>query len=918
MKSTSLCCLVVLLTTGVAHSSEAETAEGLAFFESKIRPVLIRECYGCHSEQTGNARGGLTLDTQQRLLIGGTTGPGIVPGNLAESGLWRAITYQDIEMPPQGRLSDAIIADFRAWIEMGAPDPRVNQLTPIQASVTAEDIATAKENFWAYQKPVKISPPTVKIKSWPQGEIDQFVLSKLEQAELMPSSDAESHNVLRRLTYDLIGLPPTIAQIDYFEREWNRNPQAAVAYVVDRLLESDHFGERWGRHWLDVARYGESSGRSVNMTYPQAWRYRDYVISSFNEDKPFDEFVVEQLAGDLLPVKTDEEFAENLVATTFLAIGSKNVNESNRVQFAADLVDEQVDATTRVFLGTSVSCARCHDHKFDPIPQSDYYALAGIFQSTKTFYGNPQSDLGHFSDATDKQTSTLLVLPVNDPGSFAKSYSPEELQELRDQAQVLREQMISERRGDGGGMVNAQQNRAVYLRRMSEISGALASVDEAGNPKSFCMGVQDAEQPSDARILVRGEIDQPSDWIARGFPKVLADQQPSLGTDSSGRLELARWIASPDNPLTSRVMVNRIWQHLIGHGIVRTTENFGSSGQMPTHPELLDYLAVRFVELGWSVKSLIREIATSRVYRISSDFRNDFHESDPQNTLIWRANSRRLDAEAIRDAMLLISGELQTVAPEASLVARIGYTRVAGERLLPTRQLVNSIQSDVTLRRELFGSSGGGGQSSFSTGRTGSRRMGNGRFGAGRFRSGGFGPSSALGGLGRPGVQGTMGTEGQRSMRSRFGMGAGLFSNLGTNLLDAEHAKYRSVYLPLVRDVEPRSLEVFDFVDANVVSGRRETSSSANQSLYLMNNSFVQQQSEAFASRLLKLDQGLPSRLEKAILLAYGREPTETELLILTDFVQEYSDSASGVDSEETWAVLCQAIFASGEFLYLD
>ena len=282
MKSTSLCCLIVLLTTGVAHSSEAETAEGLAFFESKIRPVLIRECYGCHSEQTGNARGGLTLDTQQRLLIGGTTGPGIVPGNLAESGLWRAITYQDIEMPPQGRLSDAIIADFRAWIEMGAPDPRVNQLTPIQASVSAEDIATAKENFWAYQKPVKISPPTVKIKSWPQGEIDQFVLSKLEQAELMPSSDAESHDVLRRLTYDLIGLPPTIAQIDYFEREWNRNPQAAVAYVVDRLLESDHFGERWGRHWLDVARYGESSGRSVNMTYPQAWRYRDYVISSFN------------------------------------------------------------------------------------------------------------------------------------------------------------------------------------------------------------------------------------------------------------------------------------------------------------------------------------------------------------------------------------------------------------------------------------------------------------------------------------------------------------------------------------------------------------------------------------------------------------------------------------------------------------
>ena len=259
--------------------------------------------------------------------------------------------------------------------------------------------------------------------SWPKTDIDHFILAELENSSLEPAGDAEAYKVLRRLCFDLIGLPPTPEQIKSFAEKWKHNPDRAVAFVVDRLLEKDQFGERWGRHWLDVVRYAESTGREVNMTYPHAWRYRDYVIDSFNDDKPFDQFVQEQIAGDLLPTKADEEWAENLVATTFLAMGPKNVNEQNRVQFAADVVDEQIDATTRVFLGTSVACARCHDHKFDAIPQTDYYALAGVFSNMTTYFGNPPSEFGTFTTPQRKRDSSLILLPVDDPNPFDKRYS---------------------------------------------------------------------------------------------------------------------------------------------------------------------------------------------------------------------------------------------------------------------------------------------------------------------------------------------------------------------------------------------------------------------------------------------------------------------------------------------------------------
>ena len=422
---------VVFLVGSAAGAEESLSIDELTFFETKIRPVLVRECYGCHSSKAGNVRGGLRLDTKERMLLGGATGPAVVPGDLEESWLYNAMTHQDFVMPPKRKLPQEVVDNFKVWIEMGAPDPRISVQKDVQAAITAQDIERAKAEFWAYQQPKKAVAPAVKNDPWCQNEIDYHVLVGLETAEITPAEDAEPRAIVRRLYFDLVGLPPTPNEVTEFETAWLRSAETAVRDLADDLLARTQFGERWGRHWLDVVRYAESTGRSVNMTFPHAWRFRDYVIDSFNADKPFDHFVQEQIAGDLLPVQTDEEWSEHLIATTFLAIGAKNINEQNRIQFRADLIDEQIDTTTRVFLGTSVSCARCHDHKFDAIPQSDYYALAGVFGNTETFFGNAQSSYGIFSGAQAKQVSNLIRLPVQDPNPFDKKLSEEDVERLR-------------------------------------------------------------------------------------------------------------------------------------------------------------------------------------------------------------------------------------------------------------------------------------------------------------------------------------------------------------------------------------------------------------------------------------------------------------------------------------------------------
>ncbi|MFN3193943.1 MAG: PSD1 and planctomycete cytochrome C domain-containing protein [Aureliella sp.] len=876
------------VTASVATASEL-TAEELQFFESKIRPVLVKECYGCHSEQAGNVRGGLRLDTKELMHIGGSSGPAIVPGNIEDSLLFNAMNHEDWVMPPKRKLTNSVLADFRQWIEMGAPDPRENDFAEIRSSISQEDIEEARENFWAYKSPERSEPPRANQDDWSKTSIDRFIFDRLQRAELQPSADAEPHVILRRLCFDLVGLPPTPEQVAYFEKYFEKDADMAIAHVVDRLLDSKQYGERWGRHWLDVARYAESTGREVNMTYPHAWRYRDYVIDSFNEDKPYDEFVQEQIAGDLLPVETDKEWAEHLVATTFLAMGPKNVNEQNRVQFRTDLLDEQIDATTRVFLGTSVSCARCHDHKFDPIPQKDYYALAGVFANLTTYFGNPPSEYGAFTFAQKKQSSSLLLLPTDEPDPVGRPYTPREFDALRGEleAALARARELREQRS--GGRANQDQSairqRLANQNQIAELSDKLAVLDESGQPRSYTMGVQEKASPRNVPLLVRGEIDQPTEEVERGFPRVLCDETIRITSDESGRLELARWIGSDRNSLAARVMVNRVWKHLFGNGIVTSTENFGATGAAPTHPELLDYLAIEFAEKGWSVKQLIRTMVTSRVYRQSSAFDEHSHLADADNSLLWRASPRRLEAESIRDAMLLVSGDIDLERPVGSEVAKAGYVRVREGALGNPRDLVKKyVAAAADELRESYQ------RQRQETLRSRFTRRGQSQ-GRGTGRGGGMQANSM-------------------ELRERVMAAA---SERIQGQLEMTDSNTRSVYLPIVRDEVPRSLEVFDFVDSSTITGVREQSNTANQALYLMNNEFVDRQSEAFAEKLAKTSARVDEQVKSAFLIAFSRSPSRNELQGSIRFLRSFDG-----DNRLALKTFCQSLFASAEFRYLD
>jgi hypothetical protein len=671
----------------VVAQAKKISPEQVEFFESKIRPVLVRECYSCHSEQTGQNKGGLRLDNKTLMELGGDSGPAIVAGDLESSLLINAINHYDLQMPPEKKLPSSVIADFETWVEMGAPDPRVTRKETVQSTVTKEDIVRGRK-FWSFVPPKRPEIPTTEKMDWVRSSIDHFVLEKLGEQQLEPAKDADSYALLRRLTFDLTGLPPTPAEIESFSEQWSVDPDSAIAAATDRLLASPQYGEHWGRHWLDLARYAESTGREVNATFPNAWRYRDYVIDSFNADKPYNQFVQEQIAGDLLPAKDDKQWVEHLIATGFLAIGPKALTERNGRQFNLDLIDEQIDVSTRVVLGISVACARCHDHKFDPIPQKDYYALAGIFESTSTHYGT-------FATQQNRRSSNFLILPISDPNPSDRALTAAQIDSLKKQIEDSKSELrelqrkIREARRSNQNSRNSQTDFLNITRltaRISRLETVLYSVDEKGNPISFCMGVQDKEQVGDTRLLVRGEFDQPAEPVERGFVQVLSQRPARIPANRSGRLELARWMTDKKNPLTARVMVNRVWLHLFGEGLVRTPENFGATGMRPTHPELLDYLAIEFVRNNWSVKSLIRQIVSSRTYRMSSRFNDQHFALDPENFYLWRMNPRQLNAESIRDAMLAVSGDIDLERPLGSLVAKAGESVVRDGRI-PAPQL---------------------------------------------------------------------------------------------------------------------------------------------------------------------------------------------------------------------------------------
>ncbi len=621
---------LLVVTTGLVPfaSSTADDKAGLAFFESKIRPVLIKHCFECHAKDSKKIGGKLRLDNREDFRKGGESGPPMVAGKPGESLIIHALKWkEDLEMPPKAPLPEAVIADFEKWIAMGAPDPRV----PEKPIPVAKPVPTAT-TLWSFQ-PIQSPPlPPTKNRQWGVTPVDQFVLARMEQAGLTPTADASPGELIRRLSVDLLGLPPTFEQSSSFQKDFSEQGQQALERVVDHMLASPQFGEQWGRHWLDVARFGESNGNdglSRNPTFPHAWRYRDYVIDAFNEDMPYDQFLTEQIAGDLLPASNDIQRDRQLVATGFLALGSKPAKAMNE-NFEMDVIDDQINVVSAGVMGLSVACARCHDHKHDPIPTRDYYALAGIFKSTESLWGVAANE--------------ALTAPATD------------LHVLQSAAHVSPPEGFKET--------------------------VLVLDSNTGKPKPppkpkwpvdtpLAMGVRDRKESVDCRINLKGDSKSLGDQVPRGFlTACVMPGEPVIQEKSrSGRLELAVWLTRRDHPLTARVMVNRVWHHLFGQGIVTTPDDFGVYGSRPSHPDLLDYLATRFQNQGWSVKRLIRDIVLSRTYQLSSSAADALVTADPDNLWMSRHLRRRLDAETIRDAMLQASNDL-TLVPGAGSIIR--------------------------------------------------------------------------------------------------------------------------------------------------------------------------------------------------------------------------------------------------------
>ena len=613
-----------------------------AFFDAKIRPVLEENCYKCHSRDADKIKGGLLLDSREGLLHGGYTGDAIVPGNPAESLLIIAINHadEDMKMPSKRRkLAEHEIADLTEWVMRGAPDPRTRG-----AEGGDPAYAGVGENHWAFQPVRKPAIPDAVLANWSDAPIDRFIGAKLDANGLAPNAAADKHTLLRRVTFNLTGLPPTREEQDAFVAD---NSPDAFARVVDRLLASPHYGEHWGRYWLDVARYADTKGDTKGRDdprYTHAWTYRDYVIDAFNSDKPYNEFIVEQLAADRLvavdgkgrykkPAQVKPEERELLAAMGFLTLGNQFNGRRN------DQIDDQIDVTTKAFLGLTVSCARCHDHKFDPIPTEDYYSLYGIFANSITPRELP---------------ATGRVRPTPDVLDYAAKRKT-----LKTLGQALADQYADYRKNREN--TTAQQRRELQNeeRRVLREIGDLET-NHPGSP-ARAHALFDNRRIREYPVLLRGEAGNRGDMVPRRFLEVLSGEARSkYDKKSSGRLELARAIADPANPLTARVMVNRIWQQHFGEGFVATPDDLGNMSSLPTHPKLLDYLAAQFVETGWSIKALHRQILLSATYQQSGDANPAYAEIDPDNHLLWRANLRRLDIEEVHDSMLAMAGMLDT------------------------------------------------------------------------------------------------------------------------------------------------------------------------------------------------------------------------------------------------------------------
>lgn len=781
------------------------------FFEKKIRPVLSNNCYECHSAKSKSLKAGLLLDRKTGWERGGKNGTVIVPGKPDESILMHALRYNnhDLQMPPSGKLSESVLADFEKWIAMGAQDPRNSSLEEVFAvgGLKAKSQEEGRK-FWAF-KPIKLpSLPVVQKNGWIKDDIDRFILRRIEENDLETSQKAEPMTLLRRIFFDLTGLPPSTQDIKDFQESLSGE---SFENVVDRLLESPRFGERWGRHWLDVARYADTTGGGRNNPFPNAHRYRDYVISSFNKDKPFDQFMMEQIAGDLMSSSTDEEYNEQLTGTGFLALGPHNYELQDKELLRMEVVDEQLSAVGKAFMGLTMDCARCHDHPFDPIPIQDYYSIAGIFRSTNSLvpgnvagfhernlrdeFGEQRKHYEQTLASLEKRlkdaVNSVKSLGGNESNSNSRSVDPltlegivvDDLKAIKkgnwkssthtpgyvgsgyhhddntgkgnksitykanikksgkydvqvsytDGPNRSKKTPITVMHADGEQKIYIDQTNppaildtftSVGVFRFEQIERDVVQITTEGTeghviadairlvaienkdgvpnfskkPKETdhhlvaqkkleaqknvdkikkeielhkksqpakvakVMSVREQKKTGNWHIHLRGGIRNLGPVVERGFLQVTMPRGTSPVADipkgESGRLQLAEWIASSHNPLPARVYANRIWHHLFGRGIVASTDNFGEMGSRPTHPELLDYLAKHLIENNWSTKSLIRKIVLSNTYQMSTHVSDIAAKLDPENNLFSRQNRKRLEAEAIGDAMLLAGGEI--------------------------------------------------------------------------------------------------------------------------------------------------------------------------------------------------------------------------------------------------------------------
>ena len=914
--------------------SIASAAEDIEFFESKIRPVLAENCYKCHSSEAANKgklKGGLLLDSRDAIRKGGDSGPAVVPGNVAESLLLKALRQEDMEMPPKGKLPDSIIADFTKWIESGAADPRD------KPSVALKDNTIDATNHWAFAKPEKSAVPAVKNTSWPQSDLDNFVLHQLEGRKLQPVSTASPQVLVRRIYFDLLGLPPTPEQVKTFEAAAQKDRPAAIQSLVDSLLKSPHYGERWGRHWLDVARYAEDQAHTFGVKRrDQAHQYRDWVIQMFNKDLPFDQFIKLQLAGDLMEEKSDDLF-QQLAGLGFLGLGAQYYKNPDKAQAEADELDDTIDTLTRGFLGLTVSCARCHDHKYDPIPTEDYYALAGIFSGRRyntlplvgedevKAYNEDQKEIKelenqyrfylrgiardkgreHFSDlsrflqegwrvATLKSKGVNLsdeefgekldmnphyvrrfreLLDVPRKGDLMKRVPelegwhnlnlelpekptldtlkvPKEIVALADQLQTKLHEVIkaydsaekeyaealttAKNREDrdrkiigklekdhqrllknvwfeGNAPLNASENDVRKFFLTDELKqNADAYKAEWDNRKENARPMYSAAHAIAGggramQVYIRGNPANKGNWVARGTLAMLSDQpRPTDPNEAKklaySRLDLANAIATSDNPLTARVIVNRVWQWHFGRGLVGSSSNFGLLGEAPTHPELLNWLTVGFIENGWSIKWLHRQILSSATYQLSSESHPVNEEIDADNLYRWRFDRRRLEVEAWRDALLAVSGKLD-----------------------PT---------------------------------------------------------------------------------------------MGGPTLDLNNNNVRrTVYAKISRHELNGMLRLFDFPDANVSSAARTKTTVPQQQLFVLNSNFFIEQAKSFAKRVMESSEDVAKQIDAAYHLAFGRPPTEPELQLAQAYL---SEEKAKEDKLSRWEQYCQAILASNELMYID